>query len=161
MISRLCDWLVATPISQAFQTLPWFVPLVQTVHILGIAVVVTSVGMTDFKLLGFPRNGQSLSAMVSQLMPWIWFALGVLLVTGTLLTITEPARELQNVAFRLKMLLILGLISILMIVRSGVRRDPEYWTGSPRRKSLARSIGAVSLLLVTSIVVAGRWIAYV
>ena len=161
MISEFCDWLAATPISQMFQDLGWFVPLVQTVHILSIAVVVTAVAMTGSKLLGASIRAQSLAAMVSYFMPWVWIALATLLVTGILLTVTEPSRELLNLAFRIKMLMVLALAGLLLIVQSRLRRDPEYWSQSVGRQAAARAIGALALLLGVSIVVAGRWIAYI
>jgi hypothetical protein len=39
MIDQFCNWLAGAPVSQAFQDLRWFVPTVQTVHILCIAVI--------------------------------------------------------------------------------------------------------------------------
>ena len=158
MISQFCKWLDATPLSQTFQALVWFVPTVQIVHILCIAVVMTAVGMLDFKLLGLSRGEQTLAAMASGFMPWIWSALTILLTTGILLTITEPSRELLNPAFRLKMLMVLAVAALLRLIQLRLRRDPGYWGGRP---AAARAIGGASLLLVVSIIVAGRWIAYI
>lgn len=161
MISAFCDWLAATPLSQAFQDASWFVPLVQTVHIMSIAVVMTSVGMIDFKLLGIGGRTQSLDGMVSSFMPWVWTALVILLITGTLLTITEPSRELMNAAFRIKMVMVACAASMLLIVQRPLRREAHYWEMSTRRRRAARAVGAACLLLIVSIVVAGRWIAYI
>jgi hypothetical protein len=158
VISQFCKWLDATPLSQAFQEWVWFVPTVQTVHILCIAVVMTSVGMLDFKMLGLAGRNQPLAAMVAYFMPWIWSALALLLVTGTLLTITEPSRELLNNAFRAKMLMVSVVAVLLRIVQQRLRGDPNYWSA---RRASARAIGAISLVLVVTIVVAGRWIAYI
>ena len=44
MISQFCNWLDATPLSQTFQSLVWFVPSIQTVHILSIGVVMMGPG---------------------------------------------------------------------------------------------------------------------
>ncbi|HEY0801394.1 MAG TPA: DUF6644 family protein [Steroidobacteraceae bacterium] len=161
MISQFCDWLEATPVSQTFQALTWFVPLVQTVHILSIAIVMTSVGTLDFKLLGITGRAQPLSAMVAGFMPWIWSALAILLITGALLTVTEPSRELLNLAFRVKMLMVIAMAVILLFLQRRLRRDPDYWGQSPRRRGAARALGATSLLLVVCIIIAGRWIAYI
>ncbi len=161
MISAFCDWLVATSLSRTFQDWTWFVPMVQTVHILCIAVVLTSIGMAGLKLLGLRIGTQTLGEMISQTMPWVWIALCVLLATGALLTITEPARELLNIAFRVKMLMVLVLVAILSIIQSRVRVRPDYWTLSPGRLWAGRAVGAASLVLGVCIVIAGRWIAYV
>jgi len=84
-----------------------------------------------------------------------------LLVSGTLLTITEPARELLNWAFRIKMLLVLALAGMLWMVQLRMRQNPEYWTASPARRHAARVIGIVAVIVGACIVTAGRWIAYV
>jgi hypothetical protein len=161
VVSEFSDWLAATRLSQTFQDAAWFVPLVQTVHIMSIAVVMTSIGMIDFKLLGIGGRTQSLDAMVSSFMPWIWTALLILLITGSLLTITEPSRELMNAAFRIKMVMVACAALLLLIVQRQLRRDARYWEMSLRRRRAARAIGATCLLLAVSIVVAGRWIAYI
>jgi hypothetical protein len=161
VIEQFCDWLSKTNVSVAFQSADWFVPLVQTVHIIAIAILLTSVYVVSFRLMGLTRGAQPLATLSAKLTPWIWTALGVLLVSGTLLTITEPARELLNWAFRVKMLMVLALAGMLRLVQLRMRRNPEYWTESPARRHAARAIGIVSVMVGASIVTAGRWIAYV
>jgi hypothetical protein len=161
VIERFCDWLSRTNISVAFQSANWFVPLVQTVHIIAIAILLTSVYVISFRLIGITRSGQPLAVLAAKSTPWIWIALCVLLGTGVLLTITEPARELLNWAFRVKMLMVLTLAGILVLVQIRLRRSPEYWTVSPARRRAARAIGIAAVIIGAGIVTAGRWIAYV
>lgn len=138
----------------------WFVPTVQTVHILCIAVVVITLWMLDFRLMSLTRN-EPLPEMADRFLPWTWSALGMLLLTGTLLTITEPSRELMNSAFRLKMLMVAVLALLTFFFQRTLRKDPGYWSASRGRQRLGGVLGFVSLCLVVSIVVAGRLIAYV
>ena len=161
MIQAFSDWLAATSLSRLFADLGWFVPTVQTIHILAIAAVVTLLCMLNFRLLRITRSGPSLHNLAAGYLPWVWRALVILLVTGILLTITEPSRELMNDTFRLKMLLVLALTVLTVILRSTLRHDPEYWTSTPQRRLLGSTIAAASLVLCVSIVVAGRLIAYV
>ena len=161
VIKEFCDWLSNTSISVAFQSANWFVPLVQTVHIISIAILLTAVYVLSFRLIGVTRGGQSLAVLSAKSTPWIWIALGVLLGTGILLTITEPARELLNWAFRVKMLMVIALAAILLVVQIRTRRHPAYWTESPTRRRAARAIGIVAVIIGAGIVTAGRWIAYV
>lgn len=160
MISQFCDWLASTSISQWFQDAAWFVPTVQTIHILSISVLMISNSVLALKLLGLRAGRQPLSVAAAYFLPWMWCALAVLLCTGILLTITEPARELMNNAFRAKMLMVLVLVGITLIVRAGLQRDPRYWASSAPRLLAGRSIASISLVLSVCIVVAGRWIAY-
>ena len=161
MIEQFCDWLSRTNISVAFQSANWFVPLVQTVHIIAIAILLTSVYVVSFRLIGITRSGQPLAVVAAKSTPWVWVTLCVLLATGILLTITEPARELLNWAFRVKMLMVLALAAILLLVQIRLRRSPEYWTESPARRRAARGIGIAAVIIGAGIVTAGRWIAYV
>lgn len=159
MIEEFCDWLSATPLSVAFQSANWFVPLVQTIHIIAIAILLTAVYVISFRLVGLTRGRQSLPTMMAKSTPWIWIALAVLLFTGALLTITEPGRELLNWVFRVKMLLVLTLALVLAWLQSRVRANPNLWAQPP--KFHARAVGIVCVILGAAIITAGRWIAYV
>ncbi len=161
MIQEFCDWLSRTNVSVAFQSANWFVPTVQTVHIISIAILLTSVYVVSFRLIGFTRGAQPLSVLIAKATPWVWTTLCVLLGTGILLTITEPARELLNWVFRLKMLMVVALAAILLVVQVRMRRSPTYWTESPARRLAARAIGVAAVIIGAGIVTAGRWIAYV
>jgi hypothetical protein len=107
------------------------------------------------------QRSQSLSVSLRKASPWIWIMLTILLLSGALLTITEPARELLNWAFRLKMIMVLILALVVAWVQGRVRLDPDYWTRSPGRRGLAKALGVFVLLVGAAIITAGRWIAYV
>jgi hypothetical protein len=159
VIEEFCDWLYATPLSIAFQTANWFVPLVQTIHIIAIAILLTTVYVISFRLVGLTRGNQSLPTMMAKSTPWIWIALAVLLFTGALLTITEPSRELLNWVFRIKMLLVLTLAAVLAWLQMRMRANPAAWSQPGRMP--ARLVGVVCVILGAAIITAGRWIAYV
>ncbi|MGH8144036.1 MAG: DUF6644 family protein [Steroidobacteraceae bacterium] len=161
MMQSFCNWLAATRLSQAFGSADWFVPAVQSIHILAIATVVTLLAMLNFRLLGVTRRAPAPAHLAAGYVPWVWRALIVLLITGTALTITEPTRELMNDSFRLKMLMVLLLVILTFLLRSGLRKNPEYWSVTTRRRFLGGAIALASLLLCASIVAAGRLIAYV
>jgi magnesium-transporting ATPase (P-type) len=159
VIEDFCDWLSMTSISVAFQTAKWFVPTVQTVHIIAIAILLTTVYVISFRLVGLTRGSRPLPTIMAKSTPWIWAALAVLLLTGLLLTITEPARELLNWVFRIKMLLVLALAAILAWLQVRMRADPARWSQAPRLQG--RLLGLLCVLIGAAIITAGRWIAYV
>ena len=160
-MQNFCDWLAGTSLSQLFAGMEWFVPTVQTLHILSIAVVVTTLGMLDLRLLRLIRGGPSLESLAGSFIPWTWRALLVLLASGILLIITEPTRELMNDAFRLKMVLVVLLVGLTFVFQNANTREAGYWSASPARRRLGGVLAVGSLLLCVSIVVAGRLIAYV
>ena len=161
MMQSFCDWLAATALSQLFANLGWFVPTVQTIHILAIAAVTTMLAMLNFRLLRLTRSGPSLQSLAGGYVPWVWRSLVILLISGILLTITEPTRELMNDTFRLKMIMVAVLVGLTFVFQSALRKDAHYWTASPKRRALGGAIALGSLILCLSIVAAGRLIAYV
>jgi hypothetical protein len=159
-LHAFCEWLSSTPFSQLLQNVGWIIPAVQSVHIVGIAVVMGSVGLIDLRLLGVAGRSQSISDLTSRLLPTVWITLGVLFVTGGLLAIAEPIRSLTNPAFQAKMLMLLCVGSLTFFFQKMVRGDVAFWELSPARRTTAKMTAVVSLLLWVGIVFAGRWIAY-
>ena len=157
MIQSFCDWLSNTPLSLTIQTVMWIIPAVQTVHILCVAIVMSSMAMLDLRLVGVAGRRQSISQVVSRFVPWVWGALPVLLASGTILIIGEPARELLNPYFRAKMVMLATVSVITFVVQRQNQKDVHYWE---RQRTVAGLIGLASLLLWVGIVTAGRWIAY-
>jgi hypothetical protein len=160
-VGKFSDWLATTPISMTFQTVEWIIPAVQSVHIIAIAIVMSSVIMVDLRLLGLMGHTQSISGLTRRFIPWVWCALAVLLLTGLVLITAEPRRDLLNPVFQAKMLLLVAAIAVTALFQETVRRNMEFWDLSPTRRKGAWVTAVVSLLLWTAIVGCGRWIAYV
>jgi len=155
-----CTWLESTSMSHTIQTVDWIVPAVQTLHILAIAAVMSSVLMINLRLVGALGRDQPLPRFSARFLPIIWWALPVLLVTGAIMVIGEPMRSLENVVFQLKMCLVLAAITITLGFQAPLKRNPAFWDGSAGRRGGALTLAVVSLALWVSIVFAGRWIAY-
>ncbi len=150
MIENLCNWLAATSVSTAFQRWDWFVPTVQVIHIVCVGVVFTATLRISVGLIAQGANSPGGTELWRRLQPVVWTALFVLLLTGTLLTIAEPARELLNWVFRTKMLLVILLAGLLGTLP---RRNAQRAAG--------RALGALLLTVGLALIAAGRWIAYV
>lgn len=159
-IHHFCAWLQGTPISLMIQRTEWVVPLVQTIHILSIAAVVSAALMIDLRLLGALGREQSVARVSRRFRPMIWRALPILLLTGLVLIVGEPSRSLENPVFGLKMALLAAAIAVTLAQQLPLRRDPAYWDRPGTRRGAVRLISALSLLSWSGIVFAGRWIAY-
>lgn len=160
-LDPFCNWLAATPVSQAIQAIEWIIPAVQTVHILCVASVMSSVLMVDLRLLGVGARTLTLERVASRFLPFIWWPLPLLLLTGATLIVAEPARSLENWVFLLKMALLLGAVAVTLTCSMPLARNPAFWERSAGRRWGARLLAFVSLPLWIAIVFAGRWIAYV
>lgn len=157
MLERFCDWLSNTPFSLMIQTVNWIIPAVQSIHILCVAVVMSSMAMLDLRLIGLVGRRRAISEMVGRFVPWVWRTLIVLATSGSILIIGEPSRELLNPYFRAKMVMLAVVILITLVVQLQNKRNATYWE---TKRAAARVTGLASLLLWVGIVTAGRWIAY-
>jgi hypothetical protein len=160
-LRALSEWLATTSLSLTIQNVTWIIPLVQTIHILCVAAVFSSVLMVDLRLLRLVQRAQPLSSVTSRFLSWLWVFLGILLITGSLLIIGEPERSLLNPAFLLKMAMLIAVIFITVLIARPLRTNEGFWEASFGRQAAAKLIAIVSLALWSGIIFAGRWIAYV
>ncbi len=159
-LDSFCRWLEQTPASTTIQNVSWIIPSVQSVHILAIAVVIASASMVDLRLLGVVGRGYAAATYITRYLPWLWVTLIVLLLSGSILIVGEPARSLENPAFQLKMVMLLLGIIVTFALQRPVRKNTAYWETTDGRRWTGRALALVSLCLWISIIFAGRWIAY-
>ncbi len=130
---------------------PGLPPIVQTVHLLAIATVMGSIVVICLKVLGLALPSQPTEELVRRLLPWTWWALPVLLVSGLVFVIARPRRYFSNPVFGIKV----ALITFAVLMTTLLHRVAARWP-----KHGAKVLAGVSLMAWVSIVLAGRWIAY-
>ena len=159
MMATISNWLAATSFSVTVSGAAWVIPTVQSVHILAIAIVLSSVAMLDLRLAGLIGREQPVRSMALRTYPWIWWALAVLLTTGLIMIMGEPERELRNWIFWAKMSLIVAAVVVTMPVQR-MLEESRYRDHSPAQRSKIRALALLSLVFWVLVVVCGRWIAY-
>lgn len=143
----------------ALTNIPGFPPIIQTVHILGIAVVMATAILLCLRVLGVAMRSQDLSTMIARVMPWFWVALLSNFISGAFFVFGRPGRYFNNPVFLTKMSLLLPAIALLLFFHLMQRRQPGYWVQTNRRWQ-ARGIALLAPLLLFGVAVCGRWIAY-
>jgi len=160
-MEAFAQWLGGTQISHSIQRAIWLIALLQAIHIVAIAMVLSSVAMLELRILGVTRS-QSITETAHRFMPWLWAGLVVLASTGIVLIIAEPKRTLDNnLAFDLKMLMLAAAIVVTLAFQASLSRHVALWEDHPQKRKLLSAFAAFTLLLWCAIAVAGRWIAYV
>jgi len=157
-LSQLSAWLEQTQMSRIIQVHDWIIPTVQSIHILAISAVAASALMINLRLLRVYAVDQPLQDILARFLPFIWWPLIVLLLTGTVMIVGESPRSLKNPAFQLKMTLLVAAIVTTAIYQHILRRNPAFVTTGGRAGAAA--LASVSMLLWVGIIFAGRWIAY-
>lgn len=162
MLDGFIHWLSATEASAVISKVFWIIPMVQVAHILAISVVLASMAMFDLRLLGLAGKRSSIAALSRRFMPWLWSALIVLAVSGSILIIGEPKRALGNVFFEIKMCLLATAIAVTLSFQAILKRDLAKGGAdlAAAHFRVAKITGLLSLALWAGIAVAGRLIAY-
>jgi hydrogenase-4 membrane subunit HyfE len=159
-LSELIKWLAATPLSHTIQTTGWIIPSLQTIHILGVAVVFSAAILVNLRIWRLLQREQPLPEVARRFLPTIWPVLLILLVTGSLLIVAEPRRSLLNSTFYLKMVLLAVAIMLTAGLQRSIVSSPNFWDKDRGRGTAARFAAALSILIWCGILFAGRWIAY-
>ena len=160
MFEQFIRWLDATSLSQLFKVTDWLVPFVQSVHILAIGVVFSSSVIILLRVAVMSPRDVQVTALNRRLLPWIWWSLGVLLISGLILIIAEPGRALTNPFFFAKIALIAVFVILARYYQVAVRNSPVRWNEVSAPRPGVRPVAAVVLLILLAIVFCGRWIAY-
>src|SRR5690606_2636484 len=114
------------------------------------------------KVLGWLRVDETLAAVWGRFAPFLWGGLAVMALTGLLLVIAEPVRELMSISFRIKMLLLgVGIAGAVAfgrrVARAGHATAPAAAASLPRPMRVA---AIATVLLWLAIIFLGRAIAY-
>lgn len=151
-------WLSTTPVSLALALSGWFIPLAQIIHILSLSALVGTVLMINLRVLRVGKIKPGFGDIVGGYRNWFWFSLVLLALTGALLVVAEPERQLLAFSFWTKMILLIFASAIFSAFLARLRHA-EFADGefvSPKYK--AASIA--NLALWVCIIFLGRFIAY-
>ncbi len=161
MLLSFIHWIAHTSASDTISNATWIIPLFQSIHIMAIAVVVSTMGMLDLRLMGLSGTRYSMRTTVDRYIPWMWVSVIILFCTGVVLITGEPERSLGNWVFQVKMGLLVTVLLVTVGFNQMIKHNLDSWEQSPTHQLTAKLTGFVSLILWVGIVVAGRWIAYI
>lgn len=155
------QWLSATAPSLFLQIHEaWTLPVIQSLHIIGIATAVGSGLMIALRVLGWVGTDLSLEATQRRFGPWLTGALLLLLTSGGLLIVAEPVRELITISFWLKMCCVAILAVVSVAFQRSVRRNGAQWEHVISARPVVRLAALLTFVLWGCIIILGRLIAY-
>jgi|TARA_B110000971_G_scaffold50660_1_gene51157 hypothetical protein len=143
------------------RTVPGFPPIIQTVHILGIAVLMGTIVMLNLRVLGLAVRSQGLTEMTKRVMPWVCWALASNLVSGAFFLFARPYRYFNNPVFGWKVSFLIPAVILTLVFYWMQKRQAGYWEQDTKHLWSARAIALASLACWVMVAMAGRWIAYV
>lgn len=149
----------STALGMAMRQSMWMYPVVETVHLVGIALLVGSIAVFDLRLLGFSR-ALRVRALASHLLPWTLSSLVLIVPSGFMMFAAHATDFISSNMFALKMCLILAAGTNAAVFHAGAMRGAADWDTGAMPPWAARAAGALSLLLWVSVIACGRLLAY-
>lgn len=144
-------------LSTGLRASAWVYPLINTLHIVGIALLVGPIVILDLRLLR-RRAGPTVSVLAATLLPSARIGFGLALLSGLLLFSARPLDYAFHALFQFKLACIaLALLNIVLLHRSAA------WAaalGQDRTDARVRLGCGVSLLCWLATLGLGRLIGY-
>ena len=156
MLLPFFEWCEATTIGQAIRESLWLFPVIESIHLLGLAMIGGALLVVDLRLLGFGLTHQPVAQLARSAHPWLVGSLAVMLTTGISLFLSESIRCYYSPPFWTKMELLLVAILFTFTVRRKVALADEKRVGP----IWGRVVAFVSLALWFGVGFSGRWIAF-
>jgi hypothetical protein len=152
------EWLQGTWVGVLVAESLWGYPLFETIHTVGMAMMIGSLGLINLRVLGYKPDLPLLDTRTLLPLAWLGFTLNA--VSGTLLFTSDAVYFWGKYTFRIKMILIiLGGINAALLGRR-VFREAAASAPAPQPTVGLKWIAFSSLVFWFGAVIAGRLIAY-
>ena len=146
--------LEAAPAIEALRLSVWAYPAVNTLHVVGIALLFGAIVPLDLRLLGWRRGDVATAALAAVLLPVSIAGFLLAAASGLLLFATDARNYAVSPLFQAKLVVIAAAM-----LNAGLLRRVDWRSASPTSRRLALA-GLASLLLWLGAITLGRWIAY-
>jgi hypothetical protein len=127
-------------------------PIVESVHLIGLALFVGTLLLIDMGLLGVAMRRQPIAQVAAALAPWTWSGFLMLVITGPFMFTAQAAKWHDNPIFWIKMLLLI----LATVFQLSVRRPI-----ASREIGRAKLIGGTSLVLWIGIGILSKMMEFV
>jgi len=156
MLLAFFKWCEASWMGKGISGSVYLFPVVEAVHLLGLAVIGGAVLIVDLRLLGFGLRHQPVSRVAKDAEPWLIVSLIVMLISGFLLMTSEAMRCYYNGAYWMKMYsLILAMIFTFTVRRRVAANDADQ-----ANPTWAKTVAIISVLLWSGVGLGGRGIGF-
>ena len=137
----------------------WLYPIVEIVHLTGIALLVGSIAMLDLRLLGL-SSSVPVRRLALHILPWTAASFLLIVPSGLAMFVAHAGDFIASPVFVLKISLILCAGVNAAVFHAGVFRGAAEWDVNRMPPVAARMSAALSLLLWVSVIACGRLLAY-
>ncbi len=147
-------------LGQAMRQWLWLYPAVETVHLVGVALLFGSIAVFDLRLLGLSRS-IPLRRLAAHVLPWTAASFALIVPSGLAMFVAHASELIQSPVFALKISLIFVAGTNAAAYHLATGRGAAQWDLDAMPPPLVRASAAASLVLWISVIACGRLLAYV
>lgn len=148
-------WFEMEPVGHYIREATWIFAIIETLHIMALAVFLGTIFVVDLRLLGFGMKRQTPAEVARELAPWTLTSLAFMLLTGLALFSSEAIRMSTSSPFFYKIVFFtLGVIIHFTLYRKATQPNGNVGPG------FAKLAGCLSLICWFGVALAGRAIAF-
>ena len=154
------EWLTSTEMSALVNMYSWIWPACETLHFMGLAVLIGTIGLVDLRLLGVEKRLPL--APLSRFIRLAVVGFATNLVTGIVFFVGNPAQYIDNVAFYFKIaFILLAGVNVAVFYATGMNRTVALLGPGDDAPALAKDIAGTSLFLWVAVMYMGRMLPYI
>ena len=160
LLQHFCQLLYDSHFGTAIRESDNAFPIIESVHVLGITLLVGTIALLDLRMLGLILRPIPVTRIARAVFPLTWSGFAVMFASGFLLFWAEAAKNYSNPAFRIKLIL-LALVGLNpLIFHTTIYRRVHEWEQLEASPWRARAAAIASLMLWGGVIISGRLIAY-
>ena len=156
----MLDWLQRTSVAVQIRDSLFTFPLLESIHVIGLALVFGTIAILDLRLLGVASTERAVSRLMADLLKWTWAAFALTAMTGALMFSTNAIVYFHNTFFRAKMILLVLAALNMLVFELTARRTMRRWDVTGPTPPMAKVVATVSLVIWVGVIVAGRVIGF-
>lgn len=150
------EWCESTAVGNGIRDSLWLFPVIESFHLLALALIGGAVLVVDLRLLGLQFRRWPVAKLARDVEPWLAGGLVVMVTSGILLFTSEAIKCYYSAAFWTKMTFLLPALIFTFTIRRRVAVADE----SKIKPLWSKLVALVSVTLWSVVGGAGRWIGF-
>jgi hypothetical protein len=152
-------WIKSTELSHAIKFYPWIWPACESLHFVGMALLLGFAGLLDLRLLGmFPHVPVH---AIHRMVKWAVAGFVLNLITGMIFLIGAPDQYANNVAWWLKVFFLVVAGANAMFFETTQGKRVMALAAGEQPPTTFRIVGAVSLFSWLMVLYWGRMLPFI
>ncbi len=159
-IAAVLQWIESTSLAARIRDSLLLFPLLESIHVIGLALVFGTIAIIDLRLLGTASTERPFKRMAADIMKWTWGAFALTALTGSLMFTTNATVYYHNFYFRTKMLLLVLAGINMLVFELTLGRVVHRWDTAPSAPKAGKAAAILSIAIWISVIFAGRLIGF-